>query len=466
MLNNKYIIRLSFLIILISTLRVSGQSQISFAPKMLFREIQKQCGRPLQKLDEIILKDSFYAPNSSGKFFRSENTEPVRYVYMGRVNSCRAGGCSRETETLSNGAYEYFDYFTLYDSNARILLVRVHNYEATHGQEITVKKWLSQFIGYNGTNELIVGKNIDAISGATISVYGITEDISSRQSILKNHLNKNPYTNLSGQIQGTTYSISFKNTENINIKPAIDSIFNLIDTTFSHYNSNSIVSRINANKPDVKLTPLFIRLLALSDSLSRLTEGAFDITAARGTQFSYRDISIQNNVLHKSDTAIKLDFNAIAQGFTTDLIAAFFEKHAIFDYLVEIGGEVRCNGKNQNQTSWVIGIDSPNPDTLNERTLMQETFMLNNRAIATSGNYRKPNHIINPVTGLSAKNELLSVSIISSQCAVSDALATACMVMGLEKSQEFLTKNPNVEACILYHDQNGVVKIFRTNKTI
>jgi len=131
--------------------------------------------------DEMFVPDSLtVALGGFGKYFKytgQNSSNPVQYLYTGRVNACRSGGCGITSENDKALDFEYFDYFILFDSTVHILMVKIFNYQATHGQEITSKSWLKQFKGYQGKRGLQVGKQIDAISGATISVYGITNDI-------------------------------------------------------------------------------------------------------------------------------------------------------------------------------------------------------------------------------------------------------------------------------------------------
>lgn len=112
------------------------------------------------------------------------------YVYSGRVYTCRAGGCSIGASAHYDESSEYFDYFILYDTAVKILSVTIYNYEASHGYEITSKGWLKQFLGYFHGKGLDSEKDIDAISGATISVFGITEDVKYRTEVLSELLNK------------------------------------------------------------------------------------------------------------------------------------------------------------------------------------------------------------------------------------------------------------------------------------
>ena len=98
-------------------------------------------------------------------------------VYVGRVNSCHAGGCSIEPESKSSLAFEYFDYFLLADTTGEVLWVKVYNYQATQGHEVMSRGWLNQFKGLTKNEELVFGKDIETISGATVSASAITADI-------------------------------------------------------------------------------------------------------------------------------------------------------------------------------------------------------------------------------------------------------------------------------------------------
>lgn len=175
-------------ILTLSYLIYSNVSEINYNPKLLYKVLQKKAGIENPEIKE--LKNSkIEALQLNGKIFTLENPKNelnLKYIYIGRVNSCRAGGCSSNTQSNTNLESEYFDYFIIYDKDINVKNVRVYNYQATHGQEVTAIGWLNQFIGYNGSQNLNVGKNIDAISGATISVYAITYDIENKTYMLKN----------------------------------------------------------------------------------------------------------------------------------------------------------------------------------------------------------------------------------------------------------------------------------------
>ncbi len=152
-----------------------------YEPASLQRYLEKVTGCSGSRKEELNLKSDSYG-NINGKFFRSTCGDSLLYIYIGRVNSCRAGGCSIDNH---NTEYEFFDYFIVFNSNLSVKYVNVFNYEATHGQEITARGWLKQFVGYTSGKPLQPGKNVDAISGATISVNAITEDVKAKTEMLQ-----------------------------------------------------------------------------------------------------------------------------------------------------------------------------------------------------------------------------------------------------------------------------------------
>lgn len=155
-----------------------------FKDKTLQKELRKVSGVENEVWKEIQVPEAILTANPfQGKFL--VHTDHQRYIYAGRVNSCRQGGCSNPVETLTIETPEYFDYLIVFDAGLSVQLVKVYNYQATHGQEVSNKGWLKQFQGYDGSRSLTVGKSIDGISGATVSVYGITTDIQEKTRLLR-----------------------------------------------------------------------------------------------------------------------------------------------------------------------------------------------------------------------------------------------------------------------------------------
>lgn len=164
-----------------------GQGKIDYQNKRLLNSLKKNGITGFSRLKEMN-SDLKGEPELLGKFFSLLNKPEVngiQYIFIGRVNSCRAGGCSISGSNPSNQESEYFEYLILYDSDKTVKMVEVYNYAATHGYEITAKGWLKQFAGFSGNDTLEVNKNIDAISGATISVFAITNDVQLKTKILK-----------------------------------------------------------------------------------------------------------------------------------------------------------------------------------------------------------------------------------------------------------------------------------------
>ncbi len=304
---------------------------------------------------------------------------------------------------------------------------------------------------------------------------------------------KQQYYKIMGETQGTTYHIIYKYSRML--KPQVDSILQEIDNSLSIYNPNSIVSKINRNE-DVEVDEHFIKVFKKAEEISQATNGAFDITVgplvnAYGfgpgnkinhltqkqidsmLQFvGYKKVHLKGKHLIKDDPRIKLDLNAIAQGYTVDVIAKYFDRLGITDYMVEVGGELITKGKNEYGEAWRIGIDKPIEGSTEATREVQLILGLKGtkKAIATSGNYRKfyiengikYTHTINPKTGKTVKSSLLSASILSNNCTDADGYATACMVLGLEKAIELVNSKPNLDAFFIYIDNQGKYKFYFT----
>ena len=298
------------------------------------------------------------------------------------------------------------------------------------------------------------------------------------------------FIKINGFTQGTTYSLTFGADNSSFFQKGIDSILSQIDQTFSSYNKNSILNKININQQDVVLNEDFIDLFKISERISKKSFGAFDITVGplvRAWGFGadniiridttkidsflkitgYKKVAFKKGRVVKENANIKLDFNGIAQGYSVDLLAEFLEKYKVKNYMVEIGGEVRTKGNNERGEMWLIGIDKPTDDPSTGVHELQTIVKISGKAISTSGNYRRfyikdgkrYAHTINPSTGYPVNNGVLSVSVIADDCTSSDAYDTAFMVLGLKKSLELIKKLKNVEAYFIYTDENGKIQV-------
>jgi thiamine biosynthesis lipoprotein len=290
-----------------------------------------------------------------------------------------------------------------------------------------------------------------------------------------------------GFAQGTTYSVVYVNNKKISpdlLKAELENILTDFDMSLSIYKDSSVISRLNRNE-DILPDEYFKEVFQKSLQISEITDGAFDITVGplvkawgfgpdshKNFSESKRDslmklvgmdkVSIVNERLVKTDPAINLDVNAIAQGYSVDVLCRYLDKKGFKNYLVEIGGEVRAKGTKAG-AHWRIGIDKPVDNNNSPGESLQAIIRISDKALATSGNYRKfyvedgikYSHTIDPKTGYPAKNRLLSATIIADDCATADGIATACMVMGKEKAIEFIIGHPEFNAYFVYSDDSG-----------
>lgn len=285
-----------------------------------------------------------------------------------------------------------------------------------------------------------------------------------------------------GRAQGTTYNIQYIVAQGTDYQSQIDSIFAYVDREMSTYVPTSTISKINAGTA-VPIDAHFYTVLKRSREIFEITNGLFDVTVYPLVQLwkvedpnysgvidsvkvdsvlsyiGFQKISF-DSVSVSLPRGMRLDLNAIAQGYTVDIIAKFLESKGIDNYMVEVGGEIRCKGKNIDDKIWLIGIEKPTDDASNEK--FQTVIKLKDKALATSGSYRKfrtlpdgsrLSHTINPITGYPSDHNLLSVSVISDDCITADGLATALLVMGLQEAKSFATRHPENEYFFIYFDK-------------
>jgi len=273
------------------------------------------------------------------------------------------------------------------------------------------------------------------------------------------------YTTLEGNAQGTTFRIVYEDEVFRDLSGSVDSLFRVIDHSMSLWDSTSLITLLNANDEVARADSHFSNVYQKAWEVSEVTDGAFDCTVGplvkawgfsykKGLsppdssqvdsllqQIGYQKVSLQAGRLVKEIPEIAIDFNAIAQGYTVDVLADFFKKRGVKNYLVEVGGEVRAEGKNERGEIWRIGIDKPVNSSEANRPL-QAVVTLDGKALATSGSYRKfvehdgkrYSHAIDPHTGFPITHTLLSISVLADDCMTADAYATAFLIMGLEKA--------------------------------
>jgi len=304
---------------------------------------------------------------------------------------------------------------------------------------------------------------------------------------------KSEYIHIEGVAQGTTYHMTYESADGKNYHSEIDSILRDFDKAVSVYIPKSVISRINNNESGVEVSAYFEDVFKRSQEISQLTDGAFDVTVAPLVEawgfgmkkqqpldsnqvdslksiIGYKRVRLQGKQLVKDDQRMALTFDAIAQGYSVDVISKYLESKGITTYLVEIGGEVFAKGVNAKGEQWKIGIDKPQDNSDETNRELQAVVHLSGKALATSGSYRKfyvkngikYSHTIDPKTGYPVSHNLLSASVLAPDCMTADAIATAFMVFGLDKSIAFLKTHPNLEAFFIYSDPAGKFQVYST----
>jgi thiamine biosynthesis lipoprotein len=298
------------------------------------------------------------------------------------------------------------------------------------------------------------------------------------------------YAEINGFTQGTTYHIVVEKSPGLDLialRQEIEEAFTAIDNSLSIYNDSSVISFINSNRSDFTDT-LFREVFRISSLVSQQSGGLFDITvgplveawgfgpdAMKRFDESKLDsllalvgmdkLRLEGERIIKASPGMFIDVNAIAQGYTVDIVAGILEREGIDECLVEVGGEVRTVG-DKNGKGWRVGIDTPADGNYIPGAELQATVRLDKSALATSGNYRKfyiengikYSHTIDPRTGYPVRHTLLSATVIAREAAVADAWATACMVAGKDGAISFIEENDFLEGYLIYSDENGEMK--------
>ena len=290
-----------------------------------------------------------------------------------------------------------------------------------------------------------------------------------------------------GAALGTTYSIIAYADEDLELDQSLSELFDRLNQSMSTYHPQSDISRINRGER-VQVDSLFRFMFEKSAQINRLTSGYFDPTvgilvdawgfgaeslnAFNAVQVDsllefvgFSKLSLTDtNELVKAYPGIRIDFNAIAKGYSVDLIKELFEENLLENFLIEVGGELTSRGYAENNRRWKVAIQNP----IETNSLHNEIF-LTDKSLATSGNYRKFRidpitgeryvHIINPLTGSPLSNNILSASVISDNCIEADAWATSLMVMNPINALDIINEIDGIEILLLTSKNDEIFEI-------
>ena len=284
------------------------------------------------------------------------------------------------------------------------------------------------------------------------------------------------YARLTGYAQGGVYSVIY-NCDGVTVpqdelQSGVDSILAVIDSSLSGYNKSSILSRYNAGE-NPRTDAVFDEVMGLAHKYKAETGGALDCAAGPlfdiwGFGFegdSFPDSSAVMEALSLVALEKSFNFNAIAQGYSCDLVASYLRGKGVEDMLVDIG-EIYCSGVNASGNPWTIGVDSPFDGNENPGQSLQDIVFAPETGcgVVTSGNYRKfyvkdgkkYAHTIDPRTGYPVTHNLLSATIIAPTATDADAYATYCMVIGLDGAREFIESRDDLEGYLIFDDGGGM----------
>jgi thiamine biosynthesis lipoprotein len=284
-----------------------------------------------------------------------------------------------------------------------------------------------------------------------------------------------------GEVFTTYFNIRYE--FNRSLRKEILAEFEKFNNSLNPFRPYSIISKVNRNEP-IKLDSFFVNVFQRAMEISAITDGAFDITVsplvnAWGFGFDnieevttevidslrefvgFEKIRINaDGYIEKDDPRVQLNMSAIAKGYATDVIANLLRRYGVENFLVDIGGEVVAQGKNQRGICWRIEIPQPTFGLIHKR---QTVLSICNKAMATSANNRnfriidgqKKGHTIDPRTGFPTQQDILSATVLAHDCMTADAFATAFMVLGMEESRELARTIPGLYYYFIYALPDG-----------
>lgn len=309
----------------------------------------------------------------------------------------------------------------------------------------------------------------------------------------------NTYKYIAGKTMGTIYKIAYQDSSQLNRQKEVDDLLIEFNQSLSTYIPASTISKANRESGKIEVDAYFARVFQDAQAIYTATEGAFDPTIMPVVNFwgfgfeeiperdetklaelqasmGFHELKLmedQSNYkvyLEKPRLETQIDFSAIAKGTGVDVIAEYLDRNDIANYMINIGGEVRTRGKNDKNQWWKLGVNVPLENA--DPNAHQEIVSLQNQSMATSGNYRnhkiidgkKAVHTIDPKTARPVVSNLLSATIVAKDCALADAYATACMVVGLEQAKKLIENDYRLEGLLLFGNDAGEIESWKSTR--
>lgn len=302
---------------------------------------------------------------------------------------------------------------------------------------------------------------------------------------------------------GTSYTLrfyasdEFSETQTLELFKRVEEELALVNRQMSTYDPESELSRFNTHGKSgwFEVSGDLAEIVRLANEVSTKTSGAFDVTVGPLVDLwgfgpdgrpekvpdaamiqsalklvGYETVETRNSPagLKKQNRKTRVDLSAIAKGHGVDRVCELFEAAGIESYFVEIGGEVRTKGGKPDGEPWRVGIQNPTVEKVDAPLRILE---LKDLALATSGNYRNfyfrdgkfYSHTIDPGTGFPVKDRIVSASVVSEECALADAVATAMMTLGFERGLKVAEKE-NWAVFLVTLSQDGQMVLAASNE--
>lgn len=297
-----------------------------------------------------------------------------------------------------------------------------------------------------------------------------------------------PYQTNKGAVFGTFYTITYQSDKDYH--EDIKTVLQQVDSALSMFNEKSVISRIN-REDGGEVNEMFLEVYRKAEEISKDTDGAFDITVAplvNAWGFGFKNgemptrqqvdsirqfvgwqkVTLKGNTIQKKDRRVMLDCSAIAKGYGVDVVARLLKDKGVTNFMVEIGGEIITKGISPKRVPWKIGVIKPTEDSLQTSGEYQTILNVTDKAMATSGNYRnfyykggkRYAHTIDPKTGYPVQHNILSATVLATDCATADAYATSFMVMGLEGAKKTLERHPELMAYLIYNSEDNQLAVW------
>lgn len=299
---------------------------------------------------------------------------------------------------------------------------------------------------------------------------------------------------INGYSQGTTYQVTYYAADSIVSQKQTDSLLASLDRSVSLYLPTSLICQFNRSASGIAIDEPFLMLVKKAMEVNRNTNGCVDITVkplvdAWGFGVKKPDsfpdaarvksilknvgpdkIWLQGHFLHKKYPQVQIDLNGIAQGYAADLLGNLLESRRIYNYMTEIGGELRIRGHKPNGDPFKVGIEAVDGNDIMPSPL-RKTITPGDGAVTTSGNYRKHleaggkqiSHIMDPKTGYPIQNEMISVTVWAKDAITADGYDNGFMTMGLKQTLLFLARRTDMGAYIIYKKADGAIADTVTN---